>query len=46
MTVKKGTAIEDINTKNPKEAKKAKKPVVNLPLNKKTLKLPPQNRHV
>ncbi|XP_064367223.1 pre-mRNA 3'-end-processing factor FIP1 isoform X5 [Dromaius novaehollandiae] len=46
MTVKKGTATEGTNTKNPKEAKKEKKPVVNLLQNRKTLKLPLQNRLV
>uniref|UniRef100_A0A8C3PE50 Pre-mRNA 3'-end-processing factor FIP1 n=1 Tax=Chrysemys picta bellii TaxID=8478 RepID=A0A8C3PE50_CHRPI len=46
MTVKKGTATGGINTKNPKEAKKEKKLVVNLPLNRKTLKLLQWNRHV
>ncbi|XP_039398532.1 pre-mRNA 3'-end-processing factor FIP1 isoform X13 [Mauremys reevesii] len=46
MTVKKGTATGGTNTKNPKEAKKEKKLVVNLPLNKKTLKLLQWNRHV
>ncbi|XP_062431545.1 pre-mRNA 3'-end-processing factor FIP1 isoform X4 [Rhea pennata] len=46
MTVKKGTATEGTNTKNPKEAKKEKKPVVNLLRNRKTLKLPLQNRLV
>lgn len=45
-TVKKGTATEDTNTKNPKEAKKEKKLVVNLHLNRKTLKLPLWNRLV
>lgn len=46
MTVKKGIAIEGTNTKNPKEAKKEKKPAVNLLLNRKTLKLPLRNRLV
>ncbi|XP_059673620.1 pre-mRNA 3'-end-processing factor FIP1 isoform X19 [Gavia stellata] len=46
MTVKKGTATEGTNTKSPKEAKKEKKPVVNLLLNRKTLKLPLWNRLV
>ncbi|KAK2513698.1 Fip1l1 [Columba guinea] len=46
MTVKKGTATEGTNTKNPKEAKKEKKPVGNLLLNRKTLKLPLWNRLV
>uniref|UniRef100_A0A8C4WM04 Pre-mRNA 3'-end-processing factor FIP1 n=1 Tax=Gopherus evgoodei TaxID=1825980 RepID=A0A8C4WM04_9SAUR len=46
MTVKKGTATGGTNTKNPKEAKKEKKLVVNLPLNRKTLKLLQWNRHV
>lgn len=46
MIVKKGTATEGTNTKNPKEAKKEKKPAVNLLLNRKTLKLPPWNRLV
>lgn len=45
-TVKKGTATEGTNTKNPNEAKKEKKPAVNLLLSRKTLKLPPQNRLV
>lgn len=45
-TVKKGTATEGTNTKSPKEAKKEKKPVVNLLLNRKTLKLPLWNRLV
>lgn len=45
-TVKKGTATEGTNTKNPNEAKKEKKPAVNPLLSRKTLKLPPQNRPV
>ncbi|XP_075566116.1 pre-mRNA 3'-end-processing factor FIP1 isoform X45 [Pelecanus crispus] len=46
MTVKKGTATEGTNTKNPKEAKKEKKPAANLLLNRKTLKLPLWNKLV
>ncbi|XP_062348777.1 pre-mRNA 3'-end-processing factor FIP1 isoform X15 [Cinclus cinclus] len=45
-TVKKGIATEGTNTRSPKEAKKEKKPVVNLLLNRKTLKLPLWNRLV
>ncbi|KAI1238301.1 hypothetical protein IHE44_0013022 [Lamprotornis superbus] len=45
-TVKKGIATEGTNTRSPKEAKKEKKPVVNLLLNRKTLKLPLWNRPV
>lgn len=45
-TVKKGTATEGTNTKNPNEAKKEKKPAVNQLLSRKTLKLPPRNRPV
>ncbi|XP_039921473.1 pre-mRNA 3'-end-processing factor FIP1 isoform X4 [Hirundo rustica] len=46
MTVKKGIATEGTNTRSPKEAKKEKKPVVNLLLSRKTLKLPLWNRLV
>lgn len=45
-TVKKGIATEGTNTRSQKEAKKEKKPVVNLLLNRKTLKLPLWNRLV
>ncbi|XP_044273773.1 pre-mRNA 3'-end-processing factor FIP1 isoform X3 [Varanus komodoensis] len=47
MTAKKETATGGTNTKSLKRAKKEKKQVVvNLPLNRKTLKLPLQNRHM
>ncbi|XP_077158082.1 pre-mRNA 3'-end-processing factor FIP1 isoform X22 [Paroedura picta] len=47
MTVKRETVTGGTNTKNPKRAKKEKKQVVeNLPQNRRTLKLPQQNRHV
>ncbi|XP_063166636.1 pre-mRNA 3'-end-processing factor FIP1 isoform X12 [Candoia aspera] len=47
MIVKRETATGGINIKSQRRAKKEKKQVaVNLPLNRKTLKLPLQNRHV
>ena len=46
MKVKKETVIEDTSTKNLKEAKKEKKLVVSLPLNRKAPKLHLQKRFV